>query len=160
MYPPTVENFLDQLELGLIESDFYCEQSPGYDTDSPTVREEFGKVIFDRWQRGLELILTEQEFMSIMQRCVAQSSIQRLVEKGLVDVIEDEHGEDVVFLTERGKQYMADKNGGTVPPSALSAQNKFWTPCCSVHTTQLIFDCKLQNKHHERLDQCTVPNQT
>ena len=127
MYPKAVEDFLDQIEQGLQEENFYQEGSPGNDTDSQTVRKEFGKVVFSKWTQspGGEIFVTEQEFMGTMQRCCAQSAINSLVAKGLVDVIEDSNGEEVVFMTEVGKQYMADRNGGIVPPSALSAQKKF-----------------------------------
>lgn len=108
-YPARVEAYLDIFEHWLQESGFYQPGGPGLDTDSQTVRVEFGKLIFEKWLQAndAELHPTEDEFIQTTRRCIAVNAINSLVQKGLVDTIVDENGEELVFLTTKGKEFRA-----------------------------------------------------
>lgn len=103
-YPDEVERYLDQLEQALQQQSFYTE-GPGIDTDRATVRRVFAKVVLKRWLDDGDLYVTDVEFSELMSQCVFESALQLLISKGFVDVIENEDGEEVVFLTKQGRQY-------------------------------------------------------
>lgn len=100
-YPDQVEQFLDTFERGLQEQLFYTE-GPGSDTDSATVRKLFGQVALKHWLDCGTAYITDVEFAEVMPQCVFETTLNKLVEKQLVDVIENESGEQVVFLTKLG----------------------------------------------------------
>ena len=49
---------------------------------------------------------TEDEFSSILRYSIVESDLIRLNEKGVLDSMENENGETVYFLTEKGKNEM------------------------------------------------------
>lgn len=52
-----------------------------------------------------DIILTESEFVDCYKIAVANKAIAGLKEKGMVNTIEDENGEILAFLTEKGKNF-------------------------------------------------------
>lgn len=50
-----------------------------------------------------DIMLDSEQFMRCMRESVIRTSLETLRQKGLVDWIENENGDDVVFVTEKGK---------------------------------------------------------
>lgn len=112
MYPQEVEQALDELEQELQDTNFYVDIP---DTDSPTVRKVFGKILFDKWCSTGALNVNQEEAEDAIRRCVMESALQSLIDKGLVNTIENEQGKEVVFLTSKGKECVQYDNGDAVP---------------------------------------------
>jgi hypothetical protein len=105
MYPQSVNEFVAQVVQSLDESGFLTEN----DVDKESATKAFGEVVFKRWKRGDDLVMSEEDAIKGMQLSIFESSMKRLVSKKMVDSIEDENGEEIFFLTEKGKDY-ANKN--------------------------------------------------
>jgi hypothetical protein len=62
MYPQSVNEFVAQVVDSLEESGFLKEEK----VDRSSAIEAFGEIIFDKWKRGDELIMTEEEAMEYL----------------------------------------------------------------------------------------------
>jgi hypothetical protein len=103
-----VDNVMEVLEHGLhpetklnfFESEF---------TTADRGRRLFRKLVSDTATNNfLEhedgvIKLTMEQMADIMKETVVRASLEELRETGLIDWIENEHGQEIVFLTEKGK---------------------------------------------------------
>ena len=103
-----VDNVMEVLERGLhpetklnfFESEF---------TTADRGRRLFRKLVSDTATNNfLEhedgvIKLTMEQMADIMKETVVRASLEELRETGLIDWIENEHGQEIVFLTEKGK---------------------------------------------------------
>lgn len=64
--------------------------------------------VFERFCNGHELFPDEEEFTKAIAVATASSSMEYMKQLGLVDWIEDENGEEIIFLTEAGKKEAED----------------------------------------------------
>lgn len=97
IYPPAVE----QLLTIIVESskELKSEDYPLYDE---CVREAYGPALFDIWMTGEELVLDQETFLNLLNLAAANSTVQALEEKGLIDCIADSDGVEHVFVTSKG----------------------------------------------------------
>jgi hypothetical protein len=63
--------------------------------------------------------MTLEQMQGVMKESIIKGSLEELRENGLVDWIEDEDGEEVVFLTEKGKDFGATLFGNAVPETPI-----------------------------------------
>ena len=105
MYPQSVNEFVAKVVDSLEESGFLKQEN----IDRESAIEAFGEIIFEKWMRGDELIMTEEEATKGMQMSVVISAMKNLMNEKLVDTIEDENGEPVYFLTKEGRDYAENK---------------------------------------------------
>jgi len=105
MYPQSVNEFVAQVVQSLDESGFLTEN----DVDKESAIKAFGEVVFERWKRGDDLVMSEEDAIKGMQLSIVEFIMKQLMNKNMIDSIEDENGEQVFFLTEKGKDY-ANKN--------------------------------------------------
>jgi hypothetical protein len=105
MYPQSVNEFVARVVDSIEESGFLKDEN----VDRESAIEAFGEIIFDKWKRGDELIMTEEEAIKGMQMSVVISGMKELMRKNLVDTIEDENGEPIYFLTKEGRGYAENK---------------------------------------------------
>ena len=97
-YPPTVEEKLELVNDILTNIDY---QYPVYEH---CVREVFGPIFLQQWLDGKEIGFEEEEFERLLKLTIARSLVEEMKEEGLIDTIEDpQKGDDVVFLTQKGK---------------------------------------------------------
>lgn len=118
MYPPAIESILVLLEQAFQESDFY----QAVDTTPQMVNKLFGKLLFDKWCKGDELVITEEEFEETTQRCVMEHALESLAEKGLVGTYDDPEKGPMVFLTTKGLQYVDQWRDSEDPPVQSSVK--------------------------------------
>lgn len=64
----------------------------------------FSDIALNKFLSGGEMLWSEEEFESTLRTAFAQTQIENLRDLGLIDSIEDENGEEVVWLTDRGKE--------------------------------------------------------
>lgn len=99
-YPKPVSELTEKLLDGLEEENFFETERADYNI---TFR-RFADSSLRKWIKGEDMEdFTEEEFSQILRLSMVESDLTRMSEKGLLDSIEDENGESMYFLTEKGK---------------------------------------------------------
>jgi len=62
------------------------------------------KYMLPKFLKGEELILTEDEAIQLYGSCVADLTLASLKDRGLIDMMENEKGQTMVFLTKEGRE--------------------------------------------------------
>jgi hypothetical protein len=62
------------------------------------------KFMLPKFLNGDELLLTEEEVPKLYGKCMADLTLASLKERGLVDMMEDENGKEMIFLTKDGRE--------------------------------------------------------
>ena len=100
-----VQEYIDILCPHLL--DFLKEECQGIEIDNEMLTETFQFVLVPpltkKFIDGDTIIFDEEEILKIFQQLVGNVSLISLRRKGLVDTIENENGEEIVFLTKEGK---------------------------------------------------------
>ncbi len=86
--------------------------SPGFREEYPRVTKkiltaEFGKLFFNKWLAGEDLVLDYTEAGRAFYRCVTISVLNEMLADNLIDIIDDGAVEHV-FLTQKGKKHMLE----------------------------------------------------
>jgi len=103
MYPQIVELALDDIVNNLDKTDFFeIEQ-----VDPSYVRKYFGKELFQQWLSGEDFYLSEDKATELLQMSIVAHQIDDMERRGLIGTVENENGEEVVYLTEMGKKVAA-----------------------------------------------------
>ena len=103
--PQPVQEYIDKLTPHLIEllKDEECE------FDDEILEIVWKKVLIppliEKFINGEEIILSEAKMIDIFNELITTCCIESLKKKGIIDYIEDENGEEVIFLTDKGKEY-------------------------------------------------------
>jgi hypothetical protein len=108
MYPKQVEDYST-----LISDHFRpwaVEQGADPDKFVEFFKESLSKKTFPKWLNGGEIILTEQDVIECLNYSWAEYNLNSLKDKGLIDSIENENGEEIWFPTEEGRKYKQDEN--------------------------------------------------
>lgn len=111
VYQPIVIEEADNILQGLIESQFFID----YDiTDYTYSKQYLLDLLTEKYINGLldddeAELFTEEEFEQILKELVAGTILYELKEKGYINSYEDENTEEMFFLTEEGKKYLANK---------------------------------------------------
>ena len=105
-YPEPVEIFAEKVYHCFEEAiqQEFSDATPGW------LKETSLKIISDvgveKFIKGEELVFKDdQEVTELYIRLRCEIAISSLVKKGLVDTMENENGEEEVFLTEKGKAH-------------------------------------------------------
>lgn len=102
-YPASVSELAEKLLEGLEEEGFFEREGADYNITF----KRFADSIFKNWVKGEDLEnISEEEFSQILNLSIIQSDLQGLTERGVLDTIENEEGEPMYFLTEKGKSEM------------------------------------------------------
>lgn len=100
-YPQAIEENLEILSEILTSTDYE------YPIHEQCIREVFGPVFMQQWLDGAHIGFVEddyEQFNQLLKLTIARSLIEEMRDEGLVDTIEDpQKGDDVVFLTQKGK---------------------------------------------------------
>lgn len=104
-YPKPVSEITEKLLDSLIEEKFFEEEQADYNI---TFR-RFADLALSKWINGNDMEdFSEEEFSSILRYSIIESDLTRLNDKGILDSMENENGETVYFLTEKGKKEMSN----------------------------------------------------
>jgi hypothetical protein len=102
MYPKQIEEYStiisEHFKSWAIEQDADANRFSNYMKDSVC------KKVFPKWLNSEDVILNESEVIECLNYAWAEYNLNSLKEKGLIDSIEDENGEEVWFPTEAGKK--------------------------------------------------------
>lgn len=101
IYPePVIERGKELLE-GLRESGYL---EPEAEMDENVLLEGLCKFFLNKFINGDELSITEEECDEVYGLAGINTTINGLIAKGVLNTIENENREDILFLTEKGKK--------------------------------------------------------
>lgn len=109
-YPDKVNEYLEKW-LPTIKEMF--EEDELFVSDEITkkaIEKVIGPLALKRFLQDGEVVLqiSEEEGTRLLRNLIAEAAILSLSSKGLVDTMENEHGEEIIFLTKDGKE-LAEK---------------------------------------------------
>lgn len=103
VYPNSVSELTEKLLEGLEEEGFFEKEGADYDITF----KRFADSVFKNWLSGEELEnISEKEFSQILSLSIIQSDLEGLRSRGVLETIENDEGESMYFLTEKGKGEM------------------------------------------------------
>lgn len=111
IYQPSVVEKADELIQILIEERFFSD----YEIEDLSFAKTYlrdkltEKFILGTLEPEEDDIFTEPEYEVMLREIVAGSILNELKIKGFVDSYEDEHTEEMFFLTPKGKKHLKDK---------------------------------------------------
>lgn len=100
VYPPSVEEKLQYI----VETS--KELYLGVELREECVRDEFGPMLMKNWISGdddNDKVLDADEVYDLFRRAAANSLINNMIDKGLIDSI-DGDGTEMIFVTQKGKE--------------------------------------------------------
>lgn len=100
-WPQKVANFAEEVTAVLVQEGL-LEEIP--EMKREWLYEALCKPIFDKFVAGEDLIPSEEEFRLAIATATASSVMEVMKNEGLVDWIEGEDGEEVIFLTKDGQE--------------------------------------------------------
>jgi hypothetical protein len=100
VYPDDVEYALD----GIVES----TKLLNFPFHDHCIREVFGPYLLDKWLKGDTLVAedSDDDFFTLLNKAAAESEVYTLVQKGLIDIVVDEFGNEFISKTEKGKKVL------------------------------------------------------
>jgi hypothetical protein len=99
------ENYPDAVKEFVIETMVGANQLQLLEDVDPAILEDIlCKSALQKFLGDGEIMWSEEEVYDALNLAEVQSQLVELFEEGLVDSIEDENGEEIVWLTEKGKQ--------------------------------------------------------
>ena len=105
-YPVTVQEWLDNL-YDYLKTEGFFEGEELEDSNEENVMSNFyeivGKSALQSWLENGEVRLEEKQLSKLLYQVVIKVHVEELMKSGMVDSIEDENGEEVMWLTPKGK---------------------------------------------------------
>ena len=108
IYPDSVEE-KTQMCMEALEKAYAEMPEFDFDNSQAYLRDAISKIFFQQWLKGDEdeIGLDEEKIYKLMLMAEANYLLDGLEKKGYIDSIDDENGNEVVFLTTKGKNDMA-----------------------------------------------------
>jgi len=97
-YPDAVKEFVIETMIGANQLQLLEDVDPGI------LEDILCKSALEKFLGDDEMMWSEEEVYDALNLAEVRSQLVELFEEGLVDSIEDENGEEIVWLTEKGKQ--------------------------------------------------------
>ena len=108
IYPDSVEE-KTQMCMEALEKAYAEMPEFDFDKSQAYLRDSINNIFFRQWLKGDddEIGLDEEKIYRLMLMAEASHLLDSLEKKGYIDSIDDEDGNEVVFLTTKGKNDMA-----------------------------------------------------
>lgn len=106
IYPQVV---VEAAELALEAFKEFAEEE---DVNKEILYRLLADSLLEKFIQGTELIWKEGEILDIMKMSIAESVLETLKSAGYIDSIQDESGEEWVWRTEKGNQYLKELGEG------------------------------------------------
>lgn len=103
-YPEPVEKFSQSLFDTLCKTEFFSENDITSEVVFQKAKGHIQKAVFESWLEDGETKMTEEILETLLRKIMAENLLHSLHEKGMIDYVEDENGEEVFFLTEKGNR--------------------------------------------------------
>lgn len=75
--------------------------------------EKLTKFFFDKWIDGQDDSITTEQCEELYGMASIDLDVQSLIDQGYAGIFEDDNGSDILFLTEKGKQYVEQNKNNT-----------------------------------------------
>lgn len=105
-YPVTVQEWLDNLYDYLKTEGFFEGEELEYSNEENVMSSFYdivGKSALQSWLENGDIRIEEEELTKLLYQVVIKVHVEELRKSGMVDSIEDENGEEVMWLTPKGK---------------------------------------------------------
>ena len=105
-YPDTVQKWLDGLYTQLQDDGFFKDHKLGYfsqDNIKLNFYEILGDGALQSWLSEGEVKLEGKELSILLFQVIIKSHLQELKQEGTIDSIENEDGDEIMWLTSKGK---------------------------------------------------------
>ena len=108
IYPDSVEE-KTQMCMEALEKAYAEMPEFDFDKSQAYLRDSINNIFFQQWLKGDDddIGLDEEKIYRLMLMAEANHLLDSLEKKGYIDSIDDEDGNEVVFLTTKGKNDMA-----------------------------------------------------
>jgi hypothetical protein len=103
-YPEEVKSWALTLTGFLSEEGFFEEYGVSPVHGIPVMERRLCEAILPNWLNDGDMTISEKDLEDVMRASVTEALLSGMKEKGLIDSIEDEAGEEVYFLTHQGKE--------------------------------------------------------
>ena len=103
MYPKQVEEVAERI-YECIDEDLAAETNKETDYCKPIAIEIINKLMLPKFLNGDDLLMTKEEAISLYAKILTHVTVATLKEKGLVDGIEINNDDEMLFLTDKGKE--------------------------------------------------------
>ncbi len=110
-YPNTVQEWLNQLYSKLKKDGFFEDQELGLYSEEKVYhhfQETLGDAALQSWLKDGEVTLEGKELTILLFQVVVKTHVEELKNEGTVDSIENENGDEVMWLTHKGKNQIKD----------------------------------------------------
>ena len=103
-YPDTVKEFMEE---SIKDLHYFFENENFFITPEEGIKsynEIVGPVAVKSWVETGEVCFDDEKIAQLLVKIITNCAINSMKEIGLVDSIEDENGEEVMWLTNKGKE--------------------------------------------------------
>lgn len=110
-YPNTVQEWLNQFYSKLKKDGFFEDQELGLYSEEKVYyhfQETLGDAALQSWLKDGEVTLQGKELTILLFQVVVKTHVEELKNEGTVDSIENENGDEVMWLTQKGKNEIKD----------------------------------------------------
>ena len=110
-YPRTVQEWLETLYSNLKKEGFFEDQELGLYSEEKVYnhfQEILGDAALQSWLKEGEVKFEQKQLTMLLFQVVVKTHIEELKNEGTVDYIEDENGDEVMWLTQKGKNEIKD----------------------------------------------------
>ena len=110
-YPNTVQEWLENLYSNLKKEGFFEDQELGLYSEEKVYnhfQEILGDAALQSWLKEGEVIIKEKDLTILLFQVVVKTHVEELKNEGTVDSIENENGDEVMWLTQKGKNQVRD----------------------------------------------------
>ena len=113
-YPDEVKNYIEEMYTVLEEEGFFKENEIEQNGKRAFI-EVAGPQIMKRWLSGdMDEVIDEDDTLyTILKQTVALSLMLNVKDKGMVEMLDDENGDEFFYLTQEGKDYLAQNPTAT-----------------------------------------------
>ena len=101
-YPQEVETYINGIYESLVDEGFYFEEDI-IEFAYEATRRVAGPMLLEQWLNGEMNFDEDGWFEKMLKLIIVNARMMSLEKKGLVGSIDDEHGDNVFFATEKGK---------------------------------------------------------
>lgn len=105
-YPQTVKKWLDEVYSQLEEDGFFSDDRLGLVSPEITKNafyEIVGEEAFNSWLNESEVKIEKTVMGELLFKVVIKSNVEELKISGHIDHIDNENGEEIIWLTKQGK---------------------------------------------------------
>lgn len=103
-YPESVKDIVTHIMMQLDAHDYLDDEM----MNTTTLEKLLCELAFEKFITGEEIEFEISEIASLLNKAMATTVVDSLIDDGLLNTIEDEDGKEIVFLTQKGKSVVEE----------------------------------------------------